>query len=145
MDSLKIYAETVKVIEDAIGCECIAYDEETPIVRPSFKLNMSVTTEPLTDIVSYKDVEMELVYFAKNKKHSQIENQKIQSIISKLLMKDIITDDGDGFRAESVRSDRTVTGELRMEWNYHSDFDEDWSSENDTEMLENLDIEIYEN
>lgn len=142
MKTIDIYRKMVVLLTEKIGCEIPEWDSETPIVRPSIKLDMEEKHEVLNDIVSSKALTFRLIYFAKDKKHKELENKKVSALIAELLKKPIQVEEMCGVWANELDFDRTATGELVAEWVFENDFDEDYSDEDNAEMLEEIEVNI---
>jgi hypothetical protein len=142
MKSIDIYRKMVQVLEDKVGCKVVALDMETPIVRPSMKLDMEESHDVLNEIVSSKDLTFRLIYFAEDKVHKETENKRTSAKIAELLKKPIQVGELSGVWAGGVDFDRTATGELVAEWKFEYDFDEDYSDEENAEMLEEIELKI---
>ncbi len=142
MESIDIYNKIIEVIKNAVGAKAVEYNSVAPIVRPCFKLNMEETDQPFNEFMSTKVLSFRMIYFAKNKEHKEVENKIKQGQLAKVLLKPIEVTEGNGVWTNEIDWSRTETGELVCEFETEISFDEDYSIENNAEMLEELDIEI---
>ncbi len=142
MRAIDVYRRVAELIKDRLGCKIPEWDSETPIVRPSVKLDMEEKREVLNDIVSSKALTFRAIYFAADKKHKELENKKIAELLADLLKKPIQVGEASGVWAAEIDFDRTATGELVAEWVFEYDFDEDYSDEDSAEMLEDIEVRV---